>query len=306
MKKILVLGANGFIGQKLCSSLAKTNHVIAYDLKFSSSKAKTSNLEFVQRNFVDDDFSDLLENVDLIYHLISTTLPQERTDIIPEEISNNVIPTVRLLEMMKNTGVKNIIFASSGGTVYGESGEHRNRIDDKLVPICSYGVQKKVIEAYLEFYGIRYSINYRIARISNPYGLGQNISRTQGVVPIFIRRLLNNESIVIYGDGESKRDYLYMDDLIDAMNLLGNYSGEQRIFNIASGESHSLNEIVKIVQDIGGKKFKEIIYYPVRNFDVSNNILDINNTTQELGWKSQVNIYEGIKRIYSLLKERSE
>src|SRR5699024_2167273 len=104
-----------------------------------------------------------------------------------------------------------------------------------------YGVQKKIIETYLEFYGLRYGINYKIMRISNPYGVGQDLQKPQGVIPIFVYRLLHDMSITIYGDGCSKRDYIYMSDLVEAFKQTLAYNGHIHIFNIGSGSAHTLN-----------------------------------------------------------------
>lgn len=303
MKKVLILGAGGFIGRSLCEKILQTDSVIAYDLKLPDTFINRSDVQCIENDFSkENNFRCLLEETDLVYHLISTTLPSENTSEIPEEIINNVVPTVRLLEAIKNSKHKiKIVFASSGGTIYGETGDKKNKVTDPLHPICSYGVQKKTIEAYMEFYGASQAIDYRIARISNPYGVGQDKSRMQGVIPILINRLILGESATIFGDGNSKRDYLYMDDLIEALLKLGQYDGSKRVFNIASGNVYTLHEVIKIIQKELGRSFTYINYVPARNFDVSNTILDIEDTINTLHWVPHYNINDGIKAIISKL-----
>lgn len=303
MKKVLILGAGGFIGRRLCEKILQTDSVIAYDLKLPDTLINQSNVQCIKNDFTkENNFSCLLKETDLVYHLISTTLPSENTSEISEEIVNNVVPTVRLLEAIKNSKRKiKIVFASSGGTIYGETGDKKNKVTDPLHPICSYGVQKKIIEAYMEFYGVRHAIDYKIARISNPYGVGQNKCRMQGVIPILINRLILGESATIFGDGNSKRDYLYMDDLIEALLKLGQYDGSKKVFNIASGNVHTLNEVINIIQKELGKSFTYINYVPARSFDVSNTILDIEDTINTLHWNPSYSINDGIKAIINKL-----
>lgn len=304
MKTILILGAGGFIGKNLCHHLAKNHHVIAYDLNMVPELMDQENIQLIQGNFVlEDNFTALVDNVDIIYHLISTTIPAEDTSHIVREIEQNVIPTVRLLEAVKESNVQNIIFASSGGTVYGEKGTHCNEIEDRLKPICSYGVQKKTIESYFELYGHIYNIPYRIARISNPYGLGQDPSKPQGIIPIFINRILSGQPIKVFGKGENKRDYIFVQDLLEALEQLGDYDGEQHIFNIGHGDSHSIKEIIQLIEQESGKSFVNIEYVDERKCDVSNSILDIERTKEELNWSAEKSLEDGIQFILDYYKQ---
>lgn len=295
METCLVLGAGGFLGKNLCRQLTNEYKVIAYDLRRAPELEDINNLEMIEGNFVEtQDFSSVLKGVNKVFHFISTTIPSEDTSHIEKEIIENVVPTVRLLNNMVECGVKEIIFASSGGTIYGETGDRINKITDKLNPICSYGVQKKVIESYLEFFGLYHGINYKIVRISNPYGIGQSPQKPQGVIPIFIYRLFNNEPITVYGDGNNQRDYIYMSDLIDALIKVAKYNGNEHIFNIGSGQAHSLHEIIELITKQSGLKFSDIIYKDIRKCDVSKNLVDISITQKELDWSPQIDLYNGV------------
>jgi len=299
MKKCLILGAGGFMGKSLCKELVKDYEIVAFDRKIPEElMAIKGNIKCVEGDFVEmKDFSPLLEGVDKVIHLISTTIPQEETAGIDMEIMQNVIPTVRLLESMVKTFVPEIVFSSSGGTIYGETGEHLNEIGDELHPICGYGMQKKVIESYLEFYGLRYGINYKIMRISNPYGVGQNPEKPQGVIPIFVYRLLHDMPITVYGDGNSERDYIYMPDLINAFKCVLKYNGNVHIFNVGSGNAHTLNEIIEIIEQKTGKQFSEIDYQAKRKCDVSKNVLKVDATQRELQWKAEMDLVQGIEKV---------
>lgn len=307
MKRILVLGAGGFIGKCLCRELSKRYLVRAFDLFEVKDFIGNENIEMVTGNFVDlRDFGDLLMDVDLVYHLISTTLPNDDTSGIPMEIEQNVIPTVRLLECMVKYNTKEIIFASSAGTIYGDNGNNVNCVNDPLNPICSYGVQKKVIEAYIQFYGLRYGISYKIARLSNPYGLGQDVKKPQGVIPIFINCLLKGKDITIYGDGNSKRDYIYLDDLVEGLISVQNYNGNQHIFNIGYGQIYSLHEIINLIEKLSNMKFSKIHYEAKRFHDVSKTVLDVKSSQEILNWMPKVELETGISIILSRLQNTTD
>lgn len=303
METCLVLGAGGFLGKNLCKELVKEYHVIAYDLRKSAELEDIENLEMIEGNFIETkDFTSILKGVDKVFHFISTTIPSEDTSNIDKEILENIVPTVRFLNSMVQCGVKEIIFASSGGTVYGETGDHVNKIEDRLNPICSYGVQKKVIENYLEFFGLYHGINYKIVRISNPYGIGQNPQKPQGVIPIFIYRLFSKEPITIYGDGNNQRDYIYMGDLVEALIKVAQYKGNQHIFNIGSGKAYSLHEIIDIITKEAGMNFSNIMYKDIRKCDVSKTLIDISVTQKELNWSPCVDVETGISIILDYYK----
>lgn len=306
MEKCLILGAGGFIGKALCRKLHKKYEIIAYDRAYSTELESIGDIRQIVGDFSQArDFTNILQGVDTVVHLISTTLPSDATDGIPEEIMNNIVPTTALLESMVKTGVRQIIFSSSGGTVYGDTQDRINVVTSPLAPICSYGVQKKVIEAYLEFYGIRYGLKYKIARISNPYGVGQDTKKPQGVIPIFIRRLLDGEPITIFGEGTEVRDYIYMDDLMTLLEKLIMYEGDEHIFNIATGKVYSLQEIIDKIQKTVGKQFTEIVYKERRFCDVKKSLLDAETTWDLLQYRPQVSLDDGIARLYRLLEKQN-
>lgn len=302
MQKCLVLGAGGFIGKNICKSLVDEYHVIAFDRSIPAELENISpNIEFVVGDFVNtEDFTSILHGIDKVIHLISTTIPSEETAHIDREIIENVVPTVRLLEAMIKENVKEIIFSSSGGTVYGDSGDHKNQVGDALHPICSYGVQKKVIESYIEFYGLRYGINYKIMRISNPYGIGQDLAKTQGVIPIFVYRLLHNMPICVYGD--SVRDYIAIPDLVKGILQVLKYDGKQHIFNIGSGKVYKLREVISLIEDKAGKKFESVEYRDFRQCDVEKSILDVEASNEALGWRAETGLEQGIEMVVNIYK----
>jgi UDP-glucose 4-epimerase len=300
-KKCLVLGANGFLGRELCVQLYEEGRsVIGYDIAAENPFAKNHGIEYVQGDFVHaEKFDDLLAGVDTVYHLISTTLPCEGTDAVMDEICDNVLPTVRLLDSMVRLQVfPQIIFASSGGTVYGDTVKQFRKTSDMLEPISSYGLQKKIIESCIEFYGRVHGLPYKIARMANVYGLGQNTDRKQGIIPIFVYAIRAGKPITLFGDTD--RDYIYMKDAIRALILMNHYEGEAKIFHIATGMSHSLRMVAELIGRMLGKEIV-IEERPIRSFDVKSTSFDVSETECALGWRAEVSLACGIQKVIDSL-----
>lgn len=296
MKNILILGVNGFIGTYLAQTLmAKNYHIVGYDRAFSELKLHKS---IVGDFFREDRFEAILaENgIDTVYHLICTTVPNDSTENIEAEVLQNIVPTLRLLEAMQKTGVGNLVFASSGGTVYGDSGSGLHSADEALMPICSYGAQKAVIEQYMGFYNRKYAMSCKIARISNPYGVLEQNRKTQGIIPLFFEKLKCNQEITVYG--ETIRDYIYIYDLCNALMLFGAYDGDKSILNIGTGNGTGLHELIALLEMVAGQKFIKIKEAALRECDVQCSILDIHETTETLGWRPGTTLIKGLELVW--------
>lgn len=257
---------------------------------------------FIQGDFVRETrFPELLKEgrFDTVYHLISTTIPIPGTANMGKEIEENILPMVRLLDAMKKSEAK-MIFLSSGGTVYGESQGRPHSCIDPLRPICSYGIQKATIEQILELYGAAGEVRGKICRISNPYGVMPQRSRTQGIIPILLHRLLNGEPITLYG--ETVRDYIYISDVIEALIAVADYTGDKTVFHIGSGKGTGLYELVRLLEKRSELRFASVSKQPIRTCDVRENVLDISNTTQVLGWAPLVPLEEGIDKTLEALR----
>ncbi len=304
MKTCLILGAGGFMGKALCWRFSGKYSIIAYDKYCPEELDKIDGIQTVKGDFVNtEDFSDLLKGVDVVIHLISTTVPTEGTGNIYKELDENIRPTIRLLESMAKCGTPEIIFSSSGGTVYGDTGERINNIGSPLNPICSYGLQKELIESCIAFYARVYKFNYKIMRIANPYGVGQDAAKPQGIIPIFIRKLYIGEKITVFGDGKNVRDYIYLDDLLNAFEAVLAYSGGHHMFNIGTGVVHSLESVIGLIEELSELKFSGIDVLPVRQCDVFKSLLDVKTSWKELGWEPKVDLTDGILRILQCYKE---
>lgn len=306
--RIMILGAAGFIGTNLTNALLKDsrNSITLVDRNSESLNRVyrgRHSLNLIADNLNNDtDFDKLLIGQEVIYHLVSTTVPTTSNQHIPKEISENVELTSKLLEACVRCKVKRIIFLSSGGTVYGSSGTCPLKEEVETQPINSYGVQKVMIEKLLHLYQYMYGLEYRIIRLANPYGPYQNPNGIQGAVTTFIYRALKNEDIVVYGDGSVIRDYLYIDDAIKAIINVANYGGIERIFNVGSGEGTSISEVLEEIEKTLSKRLK-INYKPARKVDIPINYLNVSKYENEFGKIKFTSLSEGIKRTTNFFEQ---
>ncbi|WP_238916671.1 NAD-dependent epimerase/dehydratase family protein [Clostridium sp. YIM B02555] len=304
----LVLGGTGFIGTNLCQRLIKEGHKIKVFARnnFDNSIINFKNIEFIQSEFNEYvDFEKCLDSIDMVFHLISTTVPSTSNEDRVFDLYSNVIPTLKLLDACVKKNIKKIVFLSSGGTVYGIPKEIPINEEHPTNPICSYAIQKLTIEKYLHFYFCQFGLDYSIIRLSNPYGIGQVGNRGQGVVPIFMNHIMKNEPITIWGDGSVTRDYIYIDDVSDAITRIMNYSGETRLFNIGSGYGLTLIDVANKIAEVIGRSC-EIKFLEARKIDVNTNVLNIDKAMKELEWKPLITFDEGISKFYDYIKVNEE
>lgn len=304
--KVFVLGGNGFIGKNLCESLIKDGHdVRAFGLRSNGDEwPKISGVEWVEGNFTrTSDVSEAIDDAEILFHLVSTTLPKSSNDNPVADLKGNVESTLHLLDAM--TGMNKppkIVFISSGGTVYGVPNSVPISESHPTDPICAYGVGKLAIEKYLFLYHKLHGIEYRILRLANPYGEHQALISAQGVIPVFLKRALLGEDLEVWGDGTVVRDYVYIGDVMNAMRAVMCYDGNERVFNIGSGHGISINEIIALMERVMAQK---IIcrYYPSRLFDVPSNILDIRRAQISLGWSPELSLEEGLVKMLKYVRE---
>ena len=302
----LVLGGAGFIGSHIVEALVSRGHnVRVFDLSNISARNIEQCLDRVE--FVGGDFNNIkdvspaLENIDVVVHLVCTTLPGPSNENPVYDVESNVIGTLNLLEKAAQKGVGKIIFPSSGGTVYGVPQTLPIPEDHRTDPFCSYGITKLAIEKYLDLFRHLYDLDYVVLRIGNPYGKRQRIDSVQGVIGVFLGRTLLGETITIWGDGSVARDYLYIDDLVSAFVSVIESDTKSRIYNIAGGQAHSLRDILSIIREVTGKD-PPVRFTPARRLDVPVSCLDIGRAERELGWMPSTPLREGIAKTWKWVK----
>lgn len=299
--KCVVIGGGGFIGSHVSEALLAEGHTVTvFD------RGRSSNLEMLKQKgaalclgdfFRMEDLPRALENQDVVFHLLSTTVPQTSNEDPVYDVETNVSGTLRLLNAARDAGIKKVIFASSGGTVYGIPQEIPIKETHPTDPTSSYGIGKLIIEKYLYMYSLLYGLDYCILRIANAYGERQRPTATQGVIPAFLERALRNQEINVWGDGSIMRDYVFITDIANALVKALTYSGEMKIFNIGSGHAHSLNDVIQVIEEVTGRPL-QVNHTPGRSFDVPISVLDISRARSYLNWVPAIGLLEGITRMY--------
>lgn len=304
--KCLVLGGAGFIGSHIVDALlARDHNVRVFDrpeMEIKSPCTGKSYAEYVSGDFINEtDISKALDGIDTVVHLVSTTIPASSNEAPAYDVETNIAGTIRLLTLAKDAGVKKIVFASSGGTVYGEPlylpipETHPND------PICSYGISKLAIEKYLHLFHHLHGLDYTVLRIANPYGERQNPCGGQGAIAVFLWKVLHGEPITIWGNGEVARDYFHISDLSSAFVKVIESTPPSKIYNIGSGQAYSLKEILATIQSVTGKT-ASINYTQARKLDVIANYLDISRAQDELSWTPKVTLEQGLVKTLTWLQ----
>tara|TARA_R110000851_G_scaffold320700_1_gene485676 strand:+ start:6483 stop:7394 length:912 start_codon:yes stop_codon:yes gene_type:complete len=294
--KVLVLGGGGFIGKALTKELLARNFSVrVYERDITSlSRYFSESTEIFQGEFSDVmRLSEALIGVDVIFHLISTSVPATSNKNPVYDIESNLVNTVQLLESMRTADVKRIVYLSSGGTVYGNPAYLPITETHPTNPTCSYGIVKLAIEKYLQMYAELYGLDVTILRPSNPYGPGQSHKGVQGFIGTCIDKISSGQHITVWGDGSVVRDYIYIDDVVSAC-IKAMHADERGPINISSSLGYSLNQLISMFETHLNRPVN-VIYQQKRDFDIPEVVLDNQLAESSLGWTAETTIEQGLK-----------
>ena len=300
--KCVVLGGTGFIGSHLVNALNDLGHEVTSLTRHTPPQNTIlSDLALRKTNWQIGDYQNredirkLLTGMEVCFHLISSSLPSNSNKDPSWDVSTNVCNSLHVMEEAVAAGVKKVIFISSGGTIYGEAQSLPIPENHPLEPTCSYGVTKLAIEKYLALFERLHGLSYKIIRLANPYGPGQDVNKAQGAISVFIERTRNSLPIHIWGDGSTVRDYIYIEDAIQGILAVTCYQGPEKIFNIGSGTGQSLLEIIKEIS-LSLTPMSEVVFLPARQFDIHYNVLDITKARTLLNFKIHTMLKDGISK----------
>lgn len=307
--KCAILGGAGFIGSHLAEALLAAGHRVRVfdrpDRDRLGGFAWRHEVEWAEGDFVNPyDTERALAGQEVVYHLVSTTLPKNSNDNPVYDVESNVVGSLNMLGLAVRLGIGKVVFISSGGTVYGVPQEVPIKETHPTDPVCSYGIGKLAIEKYLHLFQVLHGLDYCVLRLSNPFGERQRIASAQGAVTTFLHRALKGETIEIWGDGSVVRDYVYIGDAARALVSAIDYGGAERVINVGSGEGKSLNDILAAIEQLLGRPV-ERRYAAGRTFDVPVSVLDICRARQALGWRPATPFAEGLERTARWLSEHT-
>jgi UDP-glucose 4-epimerase len=301
--RCVVLGGTGFIGSHVVEGLVAAGHEVrSFGLDPVPSWALTIPADFVTGSWSDlEKLRTVVAGADVVVHLIWSTLPAPSNLDMAGDAMENVVGSIRLLELCRGEGVKKVVFGSSGGTVYGQVNALPISEDTPNVPLTSYGVGKLTVERYLDVFHNLFGLHTIAIRPSNPYGERQNLDRPQGAVGVFMKALVQGSPIEIWGDGRVVRDYFYVGDLADAYRRAVESPITRGVFNVGSGVGLSLLRLVDVLREVTGAT-PEVVLRPARAIDVPANVLDVRRAARELGWTPKVSLAEGLERTWRWIK----
>ncbi len=294
---ILVTGGAGFIGSHIVDSYIAENHNVIVIDNLSTGKIENINpkANFYKIDINSDELEAVFQNyqIDVINHHAAQIDVRVSVDDPIFDASVNIVGSLKLYELARKYRVKKIIFASSGGAIYGEQIYFPADEEHPLAPCSPYGITKLTNEKYLFYYHTVHNIDFVSLRYSNVYGPRQNPFGEAGVVAIFIKKMLLGEQPIIHGDGNNTRDFVYVSDIVQA-NLIALGSNIKGVFNVGTGIEHNVNYIFKKLKELTNSNASEF-HGPPKIGEQRRSVLSYEKFKKQTGWEPKINLDEGLK-----------
>jgi UDP-glucose 4-epimerase len=303
--KILVTGGAGFIASHLTDAFIEEGHDVYVLDNLSTGFRNNINPEarFLERDIRDTDLLKIFEEekFDVVNHHAAQMDVRKSVADPAFDANVNIIGTINLLQCCVKTKVKKIMFASTGGAVYGEQLYFPADEKHPANPLSPYGISKLAVEKYLYFYNVQYGINYTVLRYANIYGPRQNPFGEAGVVAIFATKLLKGEQPLIHGSGEQTRDYVFVDDVVKA-NLLTLKDNVSDIYNVGTGKETNVREIFNHLNSVTGSRQKEM-FGPAAPGEQLRSVITSDKLFKKFNWKPSTPLEEGLSRTAAFFRE---
>lgn len=303
--KVLLIGGNGFIGSHLLDGLLEEGYIVrVFDIGHEKFRDPNKYVDYRISNLSNiPDLYEAMLDVDVVFHLASSSVPSTSNVDIVGDIQGNLISSINILNMAIRLKIKKFVYFSSGGAVYGIPQVVPISEDHPRNPISSYGILKDTVEQYVQLYYRQFGLDYLILRPSNPYGPRQGHFVAQGVISTFLRKTLSGEDLQVFGDGNGRKDYIYIKDLVDiVLALLIN--DESGVYNVGSGIGTSINDIIMNINDVTGKN-QTVNYTTLKDYDVTNFVLDMSKVSKALGLSvNSTDIKDGINETWSWIQSQ--
>lgn len=303
-----VLGGDGFIGSHLVHGLVNRGFRVRVIDRFPNGRSVNleqirDRIEIVTADLFQQDLFDksILEGVKYLFHFAAPSTPASSSLDPIGEFKNHLSPTAGLFEAAKETGVHRILFPSSGGTVYGCRPRCPVREDARLEPVTPHSIVKVTLEEYLNFLRLQ-GMDSIVYRIANPYGPNQRgWVKQQGVISVLLRGTLLDEPVPMVGAGKSIRDYVFIDDLIDAILRSFNRPHRHHVYNVGFGRGTSLHTIIQLVEKVTGKRLRKSTQ-EARVGETVRIVLDIQRISREFKWLPRTSLLQGIRKTWEWIQ----
>lgn len=294
--RILVTGGAGFIGSHIADALLADGYSvdIVDNLSTGSKNNVPADAGFYEMSIDDAEVATLLDknNFDIICHHAAQIDVRISVSNPADDLINDVAASVTLFEAAIKTGVKHIIFASSGGAIYGEQEYFPADEEHAIQPSSPYGLNKRIIEQYLDYYYRLHGIGVCSLRYANVYGPRQNSKSEAGVIAIFTNNMLNNKEIVINGSGEQSRDFVYISDIVSA-NIAAINNKFIGTVNIGTGIETSVNKIFDSIKILTGSN-QDKVHGSAKKGEQLRSVLDCDKAKKELSWNPEHSLQNGL------------
>jgi len=304
MSKILITGGAGFIGSHLTDKLIEKGHDVVVIDNLSTGKKENLNpkAKFYEIDICDSKISQIFqdEKPEIVFHFAAQIDVRKSVKDPIEDAEVNILGPLNLLQNCQKVGVKKFIFASSGGAIYGDTDIIPTPETHSETPESPYGICKLTIEKYLNFFQKTFGLNYTVLRLANVYGPRQNSKGEAGVIAIFCDRMLKNEEIVINGDGEQSRDFVFINDVVNA-TILAIEQEKSDIYNIGTGIETNINEIFRKIKGLTNSNCEEI-HASAKPGEQRRSCLDCSKVEQELGWRPEHDLGRGLQETINWFK----
>lgn len=294
-RTILVTGGAGFIGSHLAATLVADNDVRIFDSLTSGTRTNIPTgatlIEGDIRN--SESLARAIDGVDLIFHEAALVSVQRSTEIPLTSHGVNVTATLELLEAARNENAR-VVLASSAA-IYGQPNQLPIEEGDTKTPTSPYGIEKLTIDHYGRLYHDLYGLDTVVLRYFNAYGPRQTASDYSGVISIFLQQARNDEPLTIHGDGEQTRDFVFVDDIVQANLLAAETDAVGNAYNIGTGHSVTIHELAETIIEITDSS-SEIVYSDGRDGDIRHSEPTIEKAEDKLGYEPRVSLTDGLKR----------
>lgn len=300
--RALVTGGAGFIGSNLVDRLVAEDYevVVVDDLSTGKKQNINKKAHFYPLDLRDEALGEVFKDkVDVVFHYAAQARVRVSLEDPMYDAAVNINGAVNLLEASKGE-IEKIVYASSGGAVYGEPEYLPVDESHRIAPLSPYGVSKYIVEEYLRVYRGIYGLPYAALRYGNVYGPRQDPYGEAGVIAIFTNKMLRGETPVINGDGEQTRDFIYVGDAVEAAIRAAEKKATGPI-NIATGVETSVNEVYRVIKNVTGSKV-EAVHGPAIKGEVNRIYLDVGKAEKVLGWRARMSLEEGINSFVEHLR----